>query len=355
MPFTFGEMVIALVDSGRKSATYKLATLLALIDVVTAKTRIDDPSPGIVSGREVGRRVIELYWPQTADYRGHPLRQSAQNDIPAKLARWRQIHGLEPEASLEDARRAKPDEWLQLEADLVGIVIGMPLAKLQRFGDGRHAAEERFIYQFGWRDEVKPKTVARADFDDSLILQPRVGKWLVQLAPLLRPLVQTKWAALVARQNQDVVDIHQLDEFLFGATRISLDRVRAPLVEAQHGRCFYCRLPMRAAEVDHFLPWSRYPDNTLDNLVAAHRTCNGAKSASIAALEHLEAWCERFHEGAVEQIATDTGWPRRRDRSIGATTATYVGLPNHTRLWLRGQEYERVESKRIQGCLQTLT
>ena len=348
-------MVIALVDSGRKSATYKLATLLALIDVVTANTRIDDPSPSSISGREVGRRVIELYWPQTADYRGdHPLRQSAQNDIPAKLAKWRQTHGLEPGASLDDARRAQPAEWSQLEANLIGIVIGMPLAKLQRFGDGRHAAEERFIYEFGWRDEVKPNTVNRADFDDSLILLPRVGEWLVQLAPLLRPFVQTKWAALVARQNQDVVDIHQLDEFLFGATRISLDRVRAPLVEVQLGRCFYCRLPMRAADVDHFLPWSRYPDNTLDNLVAAHRTCNGAKSASIAALEHLESWCERFRADAVARIAADTGWPRRRDRSIGATTATYVGLPNRTRLWLRGQEYAEVDSGQIQRCLQTL-
>ena len=125
----FGEMVIALVDSGRKSATYKLATLLALIDVVTAKTRIDDPSPSSVSGREVGRRVIELYWPQTADYLDRPLRQSAQNDIPAKLAQWRHSYGLERGASLDDARRAQPDEWSQLEADLIGIVIGMPLAR----------------------------------------------------------------------------------------------------------------------------------------------------------------------------------------------------------------------------------
>jgi len=55
----------------------------------------------------------------------------------------------------------------------------------------------------------------RPDFDDSPRLRPGVGSWLVRLAPLIRPLVQSKWAARVADRNSDLVDNERLDEFLF--------------------------------------------------------------------------------------------------------------------------------------------
>ena len=76
------------------------------------------------------------------------LSQAPQNDIPAKLAF---AHHLRPGASLADARAADPQGWRELEADLVAVVIGMPLAKLQRFGEGRRTVEDRFIYDFSWR------------------------------------------------------------------------------------------------------------------------------------------------------------------------------------------------------------
>jgi hypothetical protein len=171
----------------------------------------------------------------------------------------------------------------------------MPLAKLQRFGEGRRTSEDRFIYDFSWREEASRQAVSRPGFDDTLNLRPGVGGWLVRLAPLIRPLVQAKWAARVAARNSDLVDSERLDEFLFGAQRISLQRIRGPLTEAQDRACFYCanHLSTRGA-VDHFLPWSRHPDNTLDNLVAAHPACNNAKSASLASLPHLENWLARF-------------------------------------------------------------
>jgi hypothetical protein len=69
----------------------------------------------------------------------------------------------------------------------------MPLAKLQRFGDGRHTTEDRFIYDFSWREEIGRHAVARPDSGDRLRLRPGAGGWLVRLAPLIRPLVQAKW------------------------------------------------------------------------------------------------------------------------------------------------------------------
>ncbi len=145
----------------------------------------------------------------------------------------------------------------------------MPLAKLQRFRQGNHSVEDRFIYEFEWKDEASLGSVKRDDFDDTITFPPHVSTWLVRLAPLVRPLVHAKWAERVAASNPEgLVDAHRLGEFLFGAQRISLDPVRVPLAESQNGRCFYCESKMSdVIEVDHFLPWSSYPDNTLDNLV----------------------------------------------------------------------------------------
>jgi hypothetical protein len=61
----FGERLLALLDATRYSATYKLATPLALIHVTTEQTTPDGTTPVILPAKEVNRRVIELYWPQT--------------------------------------------------------------------------------------------------------------------------------------------------------------------------------------------------------------------------------------------------------------------------------------------------
>jgi len=355
----FAERLLALLDATRYSATYKLATLLALIDTAAERTAPDGAAPATLSAKDVGRRVIELYWPQTIPYgtaaHGEPrvLSQAPQNDIPAKLAAWRVARRLPPGASLEDARASDPEGWQLLEADLLAVVIGMPLAKLQRFGGGRRASEDRFIYDFSWREEVGRQAVSRPDFDDSILLRPGVGGWLVRLAPLIRPLVQAKWAARVAARNSDLVDAERLDEFLFGAQRISLQRIRGPLAEAQGHDCFYCagRLPTRCA-VDHYLPWSRHPDNTIGNLVAAHPACNSAKSASLAGLEHLRHWLARFQPGdpayaATAQTASATGWPQRSDRVLSTARATYLWLPDGTRLWQHGTSYEQLDTAKV--------
>jgi hypothetical protein len=104
-------------------------------------------------------------------------------------------------ATITDAERSDPKGWGNLVADLTAVVIGMPLAKLQKFGDGRNAVEDRFIYDFRWAEEVKRPTVERIGFDDRLYLRPGVGEWLVRLTPLLRPLVETKWTKRVAERN----------------------------------------------------------------------------------------------------------------------------------------------------------
>ena len=353
---SFAQRVIALIDAGHKSATYKLATLIALMDVCAEATDPTTGPPEVLSGRRVAQRVVELYWPQTSVYGVDasgapiPLSQSSQNDIPAKLAARRARLGLDRGATITEARRAD-DAWDTLESELVAIIIAMPIPKLQRFGEGRFAFEDRFIYDFNWPDEVHRSRIERNDFDDRLVLRPEVGRWLIQLAPLLRPLVQAKWIEFVARRNQDLVDVHQLTEFLFGASRVTLQPVRSPLFDAQKGLCFYCGFHMSAVDVDHFIPWSRHPDNSLDNLVAAHPACNNAKAASIASVRHLKHWIDRVRGPVLAQVHDSTGWPRRIDRTLGAVSATYLCLPDGAQLWAHGLAYEAAGVEEIRAAL----
>jgi hypothetical protein len=66
------------------------------------------------------------------------------------------------------------------------------------------------------------------------------------------------------------------------------------LADLQHGNCFYCNGSIsRVGEIDHFVPWSRYPVDLGHNFVLAHSTCNGSKGALLAAEDHLGRWFER--------------------------------------------------------------
>jgi hypothetical protein len=73
----FAERVLALLDQGSFVATYKYAVLLALMDLCLEKTNKHGAAPDMVTTRELAEKVVELYWPQTSEFRGRTLRQNA--------------------------------------------------------------------------------------------------------------------------------------------------------------------------------------------------------------------------------------------------------------------------------------
>ncbi len=354
----FSTRLLQLIDSGRLTATYKLAALTAIVDLCA-----ELGAPDTLSAREVGRRVLELYWPQTSPFTGDErgelvLRQSTmQSDILEKLARFRREHGLGRRAGPEDAADAAPAQWRTLEADVIATVVKEPIPRLQRFGSGAASTEDRFIYDITWDEKVSKTRVGQAEFDDKMRFRPGISDLLGRLGPLLRPVLQARWATEVAKRNSDAVDDLQLSDFLFGAERVSLQRVRGPLLELQERRCFYCGGRISGtAEVDHFIPWSRHPDNALDNLVVAHDRCNGAKSDSLAATDHLAVWLHRFRdESATSRSLADLGaelaWPRRSPRTLGAARAVYLPLPTGTPLWRTDRDFETLDRTAVHALL----
>jgi hypothetical protein len=175
---------------------------------------------------------------------------------------------------------------------------------------------------------------------------------LVRLNGALRPLFRRAWALMVAGMNQ--LPQAELELFLFGADRVPLDAVRPPLLDLQGGRCFYCGDVIRAhAEVDHFVPWSRYVDDGLDNLVVAHSRCNNSKRDFLAAAEHVERWTARTREqaGNLSTIARFLDWPRDDERTLAVARGVYLRLPTSVRLWSGPGQFVPCDPARIRTAL----
>jgi 5-methylcytosine-specific restriction endonuclease McrA len=364
-PIEFAERVLALLDEGKFTATYKYAVLLALIDLCVEKTSRAGDAPNLLTTRELAEKVVENYWTHITPFHdgseGRVLRQNkgaqgTQAEILTFIHQFRQRACVAHLSSRFAARKRDPGGYERLVDQVEWKLIEMPLPRLQRVG----ALQRQFIYSWAqgcpYAEVRAYQTGKRSGFDNRLLLKPGVGEALCRLSGLLRPLIQQQWAQKVAQIN--AFEEARLKDFLFGASRIDLTPLRSPLADLQSGRCFYCNRPFcdsprRRPEVDHFIPWSRSADNSLTNLVAAHSECNLAKRDFFASGEHLTHWAERDENRATEirNIASDLEWEVGRERSIGISRALYLRLPAEAPLWHRGREFVPADPELIRRCL----
>jgi 5-methylcytosine-specific restriction endonuclease McrA len=362
------EKVVALLGEGQFTATYKYAVLLGLMDLCLEKTARDGAAPDVVTTRELAVRVVEIYWPHCVPFHQPDspgvLRQSlggrsSQAEIVRLIMAFRDEADQFRSGTPARARLAAEARYRKLVDDVELKLIEMPLPRLQRFG-GR---VDRFLYRIGWDEALRLGEVRRyqrgqsGTFDNRLLLAPGVGDGLVTLNGLLRPLIQRQWAARVARMND--LEESRLESFLFGRARISLEPVRGGLQEIQRGRCFYCDHVLGGGsatrpQVDHFIPWSRYPNDAIENLVIAHDRCNARKSDFLAASDHVSRWRSRLAGGEAAdllQLAELAGWETAAERSLAVARGIYFRLPGDMPLWLRDLEFTADDIARVRVVL----
>ena len=363
----FAEKILELLDEGRYTATYKYAVLLGLMDVCLEHTQRSGAPPDTVTTRQLADKIVELYWPHTVPFGIRtPMTVLKQNtagqaEIVSAIIGFRERHAADPSVPRWESRLRSPEAYAKLVRLVEWKLIEMPLPRLQTMGHSRGS----FIYEINWDEHVQLREVRRyqkeerSNFDNRLMLRPGVGEYFLQLNGLLRPLIQRRWAAMVAQLNG--LEESQLEVFLFGADRVATTKVRIGLWEIQNRRCFYCDARIAESshgDVDHFMPWARYPDDSLDNFVFADRKCNGFKSSSLAAARHLARWARRFEKSSSEHcqlsdLARGAVWERGPDRTLNVARAIYLRLPNDARLWLRGKEFVAPDAKAIQDALTT--
>lgn len=302
-PLVLAQKCFALIDTTKKSSTYKYATLLALLNVIARSVDKHGRPTQKVMISDIGCEVMQLYWNQAVPFRGvPPLKQASGPDIVTKIVRYRTVNNLElPRVTMDQARRKDPTGFRALKKSVIKTVADMPIRLLQKFGEGSKAREELFLYEFSWKGDLPKKELEKA----YLTLKPGVGEGLRLLSPLLRTQIENQWMTYVSDQNN--LDASALNDYLFGFMRSKVTTFAKYLMPLQGGKCFYCGIGINKgnAHVDHVIPWSFSHDDGLDNLVATCSACNLNKSALLLGLPHLKNWSKRLAVGSPENLTID--------------------------------------------------
>lgn len=348
-PLELGPRVVEILQTGRRVATYKLATLRALIDYCVANYLPDDRAASLnVPLDDLADRVIELYWrqvlPLTVKGTKHALKQSTGEKarILSAVERLRAdakerlgatAKATDREMSLRYVKLHLPEEYSLARREVRNVLVWRPLYRLQRLpvGGSGKTVSDPFLYDDSWmRDKLSPHTI---DEHGVVQLHPGVAWGLARLSGLLEPVLQVLWVDEVRRMNPVVRDdVPDLPGHLFGVDRVSLDRPFAALKDEFGDKCFYCD-KRHAVEVDHVLPWSRSRIDGLANLVQACRECNGNKRDSLPALEHVGNALGRG-KARLEQIADTITWTADYDQVRSMGRGLYLSTPERSQTWL---------------------
>lgn len=341
----FAEQCLSLLDEASYNTTYKFAVLLALMDLVVEKADKDGTLASTITTKQLAIKVIENYWHHVRAYpvlKSQPLQgKSGQAEIISSIHKFRDATHF---GSLFDVRQNFSTQYHSLVNKVEKKLIEMPLPRLQYFGKQEH----RFIYEISWSMtnvvDLKQVTAYQrnqpSSFDNRIHLLPNVADYLVNLNGLLRPMIHRSWAMQVAKMNQ--LEEAKLQHFLFGHERLAIHRFSDPLQELQNNRCFYCETLFKGQaklkpEVDHFIPWARYPNDGLANFVLAHSDCNLSKSDHFAATEHLEKWRHRNQDetqlNQLADIADQHKWELLDRSSINVANVLYGRLLPGSELW----------------------
>ena len=339
-----------LLAEGDFTATYKFAVLLGLVELsVETATGTDT-----FTTRHLAEKVVELYWPQALSYEGVELRQNPhrQARILSAVAGFRAEAaraGLAAAPLMAVARRFD-ERWRKLLDEVEWSLIEMPLPRLQRLPSG----SDEFLYQLAWtledvlerrasiHREVRAHQRGQGDaFDNRIQMRPGAVSALARFHGIVRDLVEVRWVRKVHDLNGLALGERDLHAHLFGLERAQLVALRGPLRELHGGRCFYCDGRLVEGDIDHFLPWARYPENRLENLVPTHARCNQSKSAHLAAVEHLDHWLKRFvtRRNDLAEVSRAARWPTGGLATLSISRLLYAQQPEESRLWFARDDF----------------
>lgn len=328
----FLENLQLVLAESRTSSTYKYALLVALADICVEDAAADDRSELAIPIERIAEKFLELYWRHGLPYgsglrdaRGGVLRQNRGG----QAAVISQADALRRRFS-SPALARRTDRWQTETKRLARHLKLMPLWRLQRL----RTRTLDFLY-------AEDRTV------DAITLKPGVAGCFRRFHALVVRLVQAEWMAFLygLPGNQAILgNSGDLADFLFGPQRESLVRARPALADLQGGRCFYCdRLLVGTGEVDHFIPWARYPRNLVHNLVVADRRCNGAKSDVLAGEEHRRRWLSHteLHDSSLSGVGAEIGLPADRTAAVHVADWCYSEARRlGAEVWIAGDRYE---------------
>ncbi|OBF98656.1 HNH endonuclease [Mycobacterium sp. 852002-51152_SCH6134967] len=341
-PLLLGQRVIAILETGLRTATYKLATLMALLEHCIENLP-DRPAEALkVPLPELAHRVFDIYWRQVRPFDGHELRQSTQPRARILIAvNTLRAASSRSTGSVDVARLHAPSAYEAAIDEVVMCLAQQPLHRLQRLPGS--STSDPFLYDDSFlHDHVSRSTLRR--HDDSIELKPGVAHSLARLAGLLKPALEIMWVEDVRRMNKFLdAEVPDVAGHLFGRERTALAAVREPFKKSFGPHCFYCGVHLPANNpIDHVLPWSLVGIDGLSNLVLACARCNGDKSGALPAVRFVDQVLQRDRQ-VLEQIAADLQWPTQHDRVVAAARGIYRGQPAGVPTWSGFKAVERLD------------
>lgn len=343
-PLLLGQRVVAILETGLRTATYKLATLMALIEHCIEHLPTDPDDALTVPIPDLAHRVLELYWRQIRPFDGRQLQQSTQPKARILLAASRlreATHAGNDALALDTARLHTPEAYQRAIDEVTLCLAQQPLHRLQRLPGS--AESDPFLYDDSFlHDQVSRKTL-RAN-GDAIELRPGVAHGLARLAGLLKPALEIMWVDDVRRMNKFLdADVPDVAGHLFGRERTALAAVREPFKDVFGPHCFYCNVhPPANNPIDHVLPWSRVGIDGLANLVLACARCNTDKSGALPAVALVDRVLDRDRV-VLEQIATEIAWPTQRERVVAAARGIYLGQAPGVPTWSGYKSHTRLD------------
>jgi len=328
----FLQRLLTIIDEGRRSATYKPALLLALMELSTE--RASGSGALRLPLDDVAERIMELYWPHTREY---PETQLVLNQVTGgrgrilgALADLHAASGAKTNTSLAAVRASHPVGYSKARSIIARALAKQPIPRLQRPGtDAAIGDYPRFLFD----DHRFMAERGALDANPEIVLLPGVAEALAKSAPLLRIAVQDIWTREVAAINRLHRDEDDLRQFLFGAGRINLGPVADGLRALGVEHCFWCdRRLGNNTQVDHVIPWSYYANNDLSNLVLADQTCNGDKRDRLVSPPLVARWLDR-DLAPLNELAVELQGTVDLKRTKDVARSAYRYLPDGVPLW----------------------
>lgn len=331
-----GQRLVAVLEMGQRTATYKLATLQALMDHCIEHVPAEEAAAVSVPLAHLAGRVVEAYWYQVRPFEGHELRQSTQ-PVSRILRAVSQLRTAARQKGVSGPLARVPDllpaEYGRAVREVAITLVRQPLNRLQRLPGG--CGRDTFLYDDSWMTDAVSWREIQAR-GATVELFPGVGFGLARLSGLLRPVIQLLWTEDVRRLNRATIgtDVPDIAGHLFGRSRMSLEPARVALLEAFGPHCFYCGTAVEShSHVDHVLPWSRVGIDGLANLVVACARCNGDKTNALPAPAWVSAALDR-PQRELDALAATINWPVQWNRTRNAARGLYRAEPTGSATWV---------------------
>ena len=323
------------------TGTNKLGLLLALLDL--APERIEDNRP--IAREELTERYLDIHWEHARPYGDIELRHSSvkkkrkDESVATDTTVMQQIYLLREQLDAQ-GHGGLGNQIL----DVVKSRVGGSEWWDQSWGSAVASTKKDL-----WRNPIdklqnlpgKPRPFLYEVTGQEVRFIPGVAEALTKFAGILRPLVEFRFAEVVARINRDQlghIAEYQIHEHLFGSDRSMPPKsMRDDLIEMQDNRCIYSDVSLDTSQksLDHVMPWSRARLSQVENFVMTTRSVNSSKSDSLLSPDLVHKWLVFLdsHASQMSEIAEEYGWPSDLERVRRTAYSIYAVLDPTAGVW----------------------